>query len=524
VSFRFLIQTFGCQMNVHDSDRMGAVLRAAGGVAVLAPENADLVVFNTCSVREKAEQKLRSEVGKLAPLKRARPDLVVAVAGCVAQQEGEALLERNRHIDLVIGPDNVHELPALLLEQMAGAPPLARTVFDTDNPRFLPWVPQDEPARSPGAAPARQSPVAAFVTTMKGCDERCSFCVVPYTRGPERYRPAREIIEEVRRLVEAGSREVVLLGQTVDSYRDPELCSAGHASVVPSAEADESQFADLLHAIDAQIPRYDPARPAHPGLARLRYTSPHPRHASAKLARAHAELDVLARHVHLPVQSGSDRMLRRMIRRYTRADYVARADRLRRARTGLTLSTDIIVGFPGETEEDFVETLSLVREIGFVSLFGFKYSPRPHTPALRLGDDVPEAVKSERLARLFEVSEGFFSAHLASLVGTRQSVLVESASKSEKGDTSLGRVQGRTERNEIVHVDVQNAANAAAVIGQIVDVEISRANRHSLAGLPVGPLPPPAAAFYERPKPDPRESVHASESERLGTRRLPLLS
>jgi tRNA-2-methylthio-N6-dimethylallyladenosine synthase len=524
VSFRFLIQTFGCQMNVHDSDRMGAVLRAAGGVAVLAAENADLVVFNTCSVREKAEQKLRSEVGKLAPLKRTRPDLIVAVAGCVAQQEGEALLERNRHIDLVIGPDNVHELPALLLDQMAGAPPLARTVFDTENPRFLPWVPLDEPAPSHGKAPGRRSPVAAFVTTMKGCDERCSFCVVPYTRGPERYRPAREIIDEVRRLVDAGSREIVLLGQTVDSYRDPEMYRAEAPGTASAEDAEESQFADLLRAIDAQVPRYDPSRPAHPGLARLRYTSPHPRHASAKLAKAHAELDLLARHVHLPVQSGSDRMLRRMIRRYTRADYVARAERLRRARAGLTLSTDIIVGFPGETDDDFAETLSLVREIGFVSLFGFKYSPRPFTPALRLGDDVAEDVKSERLARLFEVSEAFLSAHLASLVGTNQSVLVESASKSEKGDTSLGRVQGRTDRNEIVHVDVQNAANAAVVIGQIVDVEITRANRHSLAGVPVGPLPAASAAFHEHREPDARARERASEPGGLGTRRLPLVS
>ncbi len=214
-------------------------------------------------------------------------------------------------------------------------------------------------------------------------------------------------------------------------------------------------------------------------------------------------------------------MLRRMIRRYTRADYVARANRLRQARPGLTLSTDIIVGFPGETEEDFAATLSLVREIGFVSLFGFKYSPRPHTPALRLGDDVPEEVKSERLARLFELSEAFLSAHLASLVGSRQTVLVESASKSEKGDTSLGRVQGRTERNEIVHVDVKNGANAAAVIGQLVDVEITRANRHSLAGVPVGALPPAARWFHD---PSEGRAPSPSEPDRLGTRRLPLVS
>jgi tRNA-2-methylthio-N6-dimethylallyladenosine synthase len=453
--FRYLVHTFGCQMNVHDSDRMEGVLRAAGGETVARADDADLVVFNTCSVREKAEQKLRSEVGKLAPLKRSRPDLVVAVAGCVAQQEGEKLLARIRHVDLVVGPDNLEELPALLAEQMNGAPPVARTVFDVTSPRFLSAAPE------PGRAP-----VVAFVTTMKGCDERCSFCVVPYTRGPERYRPAREVVAEVRSFVDAGSREVLLLGQTVDSFRDPELPAP------ESQNSDESQFPHLLRLVAREVPH----------LARLRYTSPHPRHATASLARAHADLDVLARHVHLPVQSGSDRVLRRMIRRYTRAEYVARADRLMRARAGLTLSTDVIVGFPGETEDDFAQTLSLVREVGFVSLFGFTYSPRPHTPALKLHDDVPDGVKRERLARLFETAEEVGAAHLATLVGTRQRVLVEGASKSEKGDLSQGRVQGRTERSEIVHIDAADRATAVRLVGEIVDVEIVRANKHSLVG------------------------------------------
>jgi tRNA-2-methylthio-N6-dimethylallyladenosine synthase len=461
VQFRYLVRTFGCQMNVHDSDRMEGVLRAAGGVAVADAAEADIVVFNTCSVREKAEQKLRSEVGKLAPLKRARPELVVAVAGCVAQQEGEKLLERVRHIDLVLGPDNVAELPALFLEQMGGAPPVARTQFDVGEPRFLTASPE------PG-----QAPVVAFVTTMKGCDERCSFCIVPYTRGPERYRPAREIIDEARRFALAGSREVLLLGQTVDSFRDPELPPADGDD---PHDPDESQFPHLLRAIARDVPE----------LARLRYTSPHPRHATASLAHAHAELDVLARHVHLPVQSGSDRVLRRMIRRYTRAEYVSRAERLKRARSGLTLSTDVIVGFPGETEADFAETLSLIREVGFVSLFGFAYSPRPLTPALRLGDDVPAAVKAERLARLFEAAEALGAAHLATLVGTRQRVLVEGASKSERGEQAR-LVQGRTERNEIVHVETPSERHAADLVGSIVEVDVVRANKHSLAGVPVG--------------------------------------
>lgn len=458
MTFRYLVQTFGCQMNVHDSDRLAAVLRQAGGVRAEGTGDADVVVFNTCSVREKAEQKLRSEVGRLGPLKRIRPHLVVVVAGCVAQQEGERLLARMRHVDLVIGPDNVPELPALLLDRMAGAPPVARTQFDTVAPRFLTAPPE------PGRAP-----VVGLVTTMKGCDERCSFCIVPHTRGPERYRPTREIVEEARRMTAQGTREVLLLGQTVDSFRDAALeAPEGH-------DPDETQFPQLLRALVREVP----------ALLRLRYTSPHPRHATASLARAHAELDVLARHVHLPVQSGSDRVLRRMVRRYTRAEYVARADRLVRARAGITLSTDVIVGFPGETRADFEETLSLVREVGFVSLFGFKYSPRPHTAALRLRDDVSEETKSERLASLFEVAEAIGSAHLASLVGTRQRVLVEGPSKREAGDPT--RVQGRTDRNEIVHIE---APEAPSLIGEIVEVVVARANRHSLVGVP-SELPPP---------------------------------
>jgi tRNA-2-methylthio-N6-dimethylallyladenosine synthase len=449
VSGRYYLQTFGCQMNVHDSDRMEEVLVAHGWSRAQAPEDADLVVFNTCSVREKAEQKLRSEVGKLAPLKRIRPELVIAVAGCVAQQEGEKLLQRVRHIDLVIGPDNLEELPGLVLAQAQGAEPVARTVFDVEAPHFLPA----RPGLVPGGAP-----VSAFVTTMKGCDERCSFCIVPYTRGPERYRPAGDIVQEVARWAEAGSREVVLLGQTVDSYRDASLPSCADSEEVD----DETQFPALLQLIAREVP----------GLLRLRYTSPHPRHATASLARAHAELPMLAPHVHLPAQSGSDRMLRRMIRRYTRAEYVARAARLQAARPGLTLSTDIIVGFPGETEEDFEATLSLVREVGFTSLFAFKFSPRPHTPALKLVDDVPEAVKSERLARLFALSEAQGRAHLESLVGSVQRVLIEGASKG--GDTFAGR----TTRSEIVHVEAQGRS----LVGCEVEVGIAEAFKHSLVG------------------------------------------
>jgi len=301
-------------------------------------------------------------------------------------------------------------------------------------------------------------PVSAWVTTMKGCDERCSFCIVPYTRGPERYRPSEQIVSEIERWVDAGAREVTLLGQTVDSYRDDALNSNP-----ASNDPDESQFPALLRLIATRVPR----------LARLRYTSPHPRHATQALADAHAELDVLARHIHMPVQSGSDRILKRMIRRYTSAEYIKRVRRLASARHDITLSTDIIVGFPGETEADFEATLQIVRDMGFVGVFGFKYSQRPHTPALKLPDDVPEEVKSERLARLFELSESQTRAHLASLVGTRQRVLLEGKSKTTE------KLSGRTERNEIVHVEVPGGVSAA---GLIVDVEITRAFKHSLEG------------------------------------------
>jgi len=475
VAGRYVVQTFGCQMNMHDTARMQEVLALHGWRPADAPEDADLIVLNTCSVRDKAEHKLRSEVGKLLPLKTRNPELVIVVAGCVAQQEGDQLLKDAAHVDLVIGPDNIAELPALVLAQRAGALPVARTVFDLDAPRFL--------AAQPGVGPW-PAPASAFVTIMKGCDERCSFCVVPFARGPERYRPSADVVDEIGRWVAAGTREVVLLGQTVDSYRD--------AALPPPAtdDPDESQFPHLLRLIAERTPRFDPGRPAAPGLARIRYASPHPRHATASLARVHAEVDLLARHVHMPVQSGSDRVLRRMIRRYTRAEYVERMARLQRVRPGLTLSTDIIVGFPGETADDFEETLSLVREVGFVSLFGFKFSPRPHTPALALADDVPEDEKSDRLARLFELSEELGRAHLASLVGSRQEVLLEGPSKASSGAPQLS---GRTARSEIVHVE---APPGRVATGAIVTVDITRAFKHSLEGkltdearerLPVGP-------------------------------------
>lgn len=469
----YAVVTFGCQMNMHDSTRMAEVLRGAGYGEAPDVEGADVVLLNTCSVREKAEQKLRSEVGRLGLLKKRRPELVIGVAGCVAQQEGERLLRSLPQIDLVIGPDNIPELPHLLADLETGGLPRVRTVFDVDTPSFLAARPE------PGKAG-----VTAFVTVMKGCNERCSYCIVPYTRGPERYRPASEIVDEIARLVDAGVREVTLLGQTVNSYVDP----AGSLPPAPGAgqcrwqhtrgglaRQDETEFPALLRRIAEEVP----------GLARLRYTSPHPRHLTTSLILAHRDLPVLTRHVHMPVQSGSDRLLKRMIRRYTVAEYIERTDALRDAVTGLTLTTDVIVGFPGETDDDFEATLALMQRAGFVGVFGFKYSQRPYTPALKLADDVSEEEKARRLERLFEVVEVQKSAHLTSLVGRTEVVLVEGPGRARSSGEAASYT-GRTERNEIVHFPAP-----VDVTGQLLRVVIRAAYKNSLAGELCDP--PPAA-------------------------------
>jgi tRNA-2-methylthio-N6-dimethylallyladenosine synthase len=460
------VVTFGCQMNMHDSERMAEVLDSAGYKLEPNVELADVVLLNTCSVREKAEQKLRSEVGRLGVLKRRRPELVIGVAGCVAQQEGERLVKGLPQIDIVVGPDNIAELPSLLVNTQIGAPPQVRTVFDYDSPSFLAAAPRHA---SQGGSPT------AFVTTMKGCDERCTFCIVPHTRGNERYRPSREIIDEIARLVAGGVREVTLLGQTVDSYRDPSGTLApakaagegilrwGRRSLRPE---DETEFPALLRAIAAQVP----------DLLRLRYTSPHPRHLTPALVAAHEELPVLAKHVHMPVQSGSDVVLKRMGRRYTRGEYIERIAMLREAVPGLTLSSDVIAGFPGETRAQFDETLSLIEEVGFVGVFGFKYSPRPFTPALNMADDVTEDEKSRRLTQLLDLSERIRSRHLEQLIGTTAWVVAEGKSKS-------GGYTGRTERNEIVHFGCADDPT-----GQLVEVRIERALKHSLVAGLVDPV------------------------------------
>lgn len=495
----YAVVTFGCQMNMHDSERMQEVLRGSGYTQAGEPELADVVLLNTCSVREKAEQKLRSEVGRLGLLKQKRPELVIGVAGCVAQQEGERLLRSLPQIDLIIGPDNIPELPELLAQLETGGLPQVRTVFDLDNPSFLSARPE----------PGQLGP-SAFVTVMKGCNERCSYCIVPATRGPERYRPASEIVDEIARLVASGVREVTLLGQTVNSYRDP----LGSLPPAPGAgeqrwrhtrgalaRQDETEFPALLYRIAEKVP----------GLVRLRYTSPHPRHLTSSLIRAHTELPVLARHVHMPVQSGSDRMLKRMIRRYTAAEYLERTSALKEAVPGLTLTTDVIVGFSGEQEEDFEASLELVRKVGFVALFGFKYSPRPQTPALALPDDVTEEVKSSRLERLFSLVEQHKQRHLASLLGSTQTVLVEGRGRVQRG--GVASYTGRTERNEIVHFE-----SPVDPTGALVSVVIREAYKNSLAGELLG-LP----EGFETLASTPTASMSSVAAEVSGRRSLPVV-
>ena len=454
----FHVITFGCQMNQHDSAKMASLLVEAGFREVPEPETARVIVVNTCSVRDKAEQKLRSELGRLGIRKHARPDMVLVVAGCMGSQHGDQLLKAVPELDLVIGPDNIAALPGLLADLELGGPRRAVTEHDLTQPRFLTTEDAGQPA-----------PPVAWVTTMKGCDERCSFCIVPQTRGPERYRPSGQILDEIATLVRGGCREVTLLGQTVNSYRDPtgSLPSAPEAgrtdwrsTTSAAARQDESEFAALLFAIAERCPN----------LERLRYTSPHPRHLTRALIAAHRNLPMLCRHVHLPVQSGSDRVLKRMIRRYRVDEYLERIEALREAVPGISLSTDVIVGFCGETEQDFRETLALIERVGFVGLFGFKYSPRPATAALRLSDDVPEPEKAARLHRLFELSDRQRSQHLQQLVGSRQRVLVE-------GRKPDGAYFGRTERNEIVHF-----GSRVDLVGTMVEVVIERAFKNSLAG------------------------------------------
>jgi tRNA-2-methylthio-N6-dimethylallyladenosine synthase len=430
------LRTYGCQMNEYDSEKISDVLRAAEGFEPAArPEDADLVVFNTCSVREKAQEKVFADLGRVKRLKREKPGLMIAVGGCVASQEGGAIVERAPYVDVVFGPQTLHRLPQLLQRRRESGRPQVDVSFpEVEKFDHLP------PPRTQGAQ--------AFVSIMEGCSKYCSFCVVPYTRGEEVSRPFEDVMREVAALCAQGVKEVTLLGQNVNAWRG-------------TLDGQPADFAELLYFLDEL-----------PGLERIRYTTSHPREFTQRLIDVHAELDKLAPHVHLPVQSGSDRVLAAMKRGYTALEYRSIARRLRAARPDLSLTSDFIVGFPGETGADFDATLRLAAELGFDGSFSFLYSPRPGTPAANLPDDTPPEAKNQRLQRLQALLDRQYQEASQAMLGTVQRVLVESVSK--RRDFELA---ARTANNRIV-----NFAGDPGLIGSFVDVRVSEVVSHSLRG------------------------------------------
>ena len=391
------IETYGCQMNVSDSELMLGALAARGYDAVDVPDGADVILVNTCAIRDHAEQRVMGRLGELR--RHMTPSTVMGVTGCMAQRLGPQILERARHVSLVIGPDGYRALPSLLDGAREGRR-VSATDFDLEEHY------EDFQAR-------RFDRVKAWIPVQRGCDYRCTYCIVPTTRGPERSRRLEDVVRETEAVVAEGMSEVVLLGQTVNSYTDG-----------------VHDFADLLRAVGGV-----------PGIRRLRFTSPHPNDFSDRVIRAMAETPAMCEHVHLPMQSGSTRTLKRMLRRYTREAYLACVDRLRTAIPGLALTTDVIVGFPGETDADFEQTLSAVREIGFDDAFTFKFSPRDGTPATRFpeSETVPDDVASERLNRLVETVRTATRARNLALLGTRHEVLIEKAAR--RGDLLQGRTR-----------------------------------------------------------------------------------
>jgi tRNA-2-methylthio-N6-dimethylallyladenosine synthase len=439
---KYLIETHGCQMNVHDSERMAGLLEQAGYEPTRDDGDADVIVINTCSVRERAEEKLFTRLGEIrqASLETgSRP--VVAVAGCVAQQEGSEILKRSNAVDVVIGTQNIKRLP-MLVNQAVDHPRRAATI-DID--------PLEDISFPLGIA-RRHDPLKAYVTIIEGCNEFCAFCVVPYTRGHERMRPVAEIVADARHAVETGAREIQLLGQIVNHYSAPDDPSCDFASLL-----------ERLAGIE--------------GLYRIRFASPHPRHVTPRMIAAMRDLPGVCRHLHLPVQSGSTRLLSAMRRRHTREQYLDLVHRLREAMPDIALSTDMIVGFCGETEADFEETLSLTRAVRYHSMFSFKYSPRPNTLALkRLPDDVPEEEKTRRIVALQSLQKEIQSEIYEAAVGRQFEVLVDARSRRREWELS-----GRTSGNTVV-----NFAGDPASIGRLVNVRITAANPNSLRGTVAG--------------------------------------
>ncbi len=438
VTQKLYIRTFGCQMNEYDSDKMADVLDAAERVDRTGrPEDADIILFNTCSVREKAQERVFHDLGRVRELKAARPHLIIGVGGCVASQEGAAIVRRAPHVDVVFGPQTLHRLPALIAARRATGRPQVDVSFpEIEKFDHLP------PPRVEGAA--------AFVSIMEGCSKYCSFCVVPFTRGGEVSRPFEDVLTEVADLADQGVREVTLLGQNVNAYR--------------GAMGDGGETADLATLLDyvAEVP----------GIERMRFTTSHPKEMTPRLIAAYGKLDRLVPHLHLPVQSGSDRILAAMKRGYTTLEYKSIARRLRAVRPELSLTSDFIVGFPGETDADFERTLKLAQELDFDGAFTFAYSPRPGTPAVELADAVPAAVKQQRLERLNAVLDAQYRRHSDAMVGSRQRVLVTGHAVRNPAE-----LQARTANNRVV-----NFPGDAASVGRYVEVTITAALPHSLRG------------------------------------------
>jgi tRNA-2-methylthio-N6-dimethylallyladenosine synthase len=453
---RLFINTMGCQMNVYDSGQIQNRLAPMGYYPTDDLEQADVIIVNTCSIRDKAEQKAFSFLGRLAPLKQRNPALIVGMGGCVAQQEGRRVLKRMPHVDLVFGTQAIHRLPRII-QRIQETRCRIVDIEITEN-----LSPDDFTL-----GPFPRSDASAFVTIMRGCDNYCTYCIVPYVRGRESSRPMDDIVAEVRHLVSKGVREVTLLGQNVNSYGKKE----GFGSF--------PRLLERVHAIE--------------NLDRIRFTTSHPKDLSTDLIQCYQRLDKLCRHIHLPVQSGSDRILKRMNRHYTRKQYLDKIDHLKRACPGVAITSDIIVGFPGETEQDFEETLSLIKQVGFDGLFAFIYSDRPNAPAVRFGDKVDEAVKKERLQRVLASQEENTWRKHSALVGTVQEILVDGGGdrkdcSGEGGEleAACGRIQwtGRTSTNKIVHFteETQPSTNNQLLTGQLLRIMIIEAMPHCLVG------------------------------------------
>jgi tRNA-2-methylthio-N6-dimethylallyladenosine synthase len=463
---KVFIRTFGCQMNEYDSDKMADVLRDNGGYEKTNDvEEADLVLFNTCSVREKAQEKVFSDLGRVKHLKSR--GVLIGVGGCVASQEGAAIIERAPYVDVVFGPQTLHRLPELLSKRRSER----RAQVDISFPEI---------EKFDHLPPARVEGASAFVSIMEGCSKYCSYCVVPYTRGEEVSRPLDDVLTEVAGLADQGVKEVTLLGQNVNAWRGRMSSGASAAG----ATAEIADFALLIEYV-AEIP----------GIERIRYTTSHPNEFTQRLIDVYSRVPQLVNHLHLPVQHGSDRILAAMKRGYTATEYKSTVKKLRAVRPGISLSTDFIVGFPGETEDDFARTMKLIDDVGFDASFSFVFSKRPGTPAANLDDDTPQALKLERLRVLQARIEDNVRRISASRVGTVQRILVEGPSRKNASE-----LMGRTECNRIVNFD--GGPLSQRLVGAMLDVRITEALPHSLRATPVlsdAPAVSPAGAPARNP-------------------------